>query len=276
MAVEAVIENAERINNKLTLNGTVKRGDLLGHNGTNWVKADCNVAAGYYAEYVAMEAGESGEIIPGCKSCVLSDEDAPYTKVVQYLSGTAGAMTATMPAVGGDLIQVVGMGMDTKRVHVELQTPRVIDLFFNADVYDTTGEPGLGVIDAGWTGPDLDADGEDAYIKGRLPSNMVSLLQARILFNSTAMTAIDVDLTITGAYDAGANNEDTGTAQTTAGLDGGAADNKIAYIDIAGASHLMDAGFALPGRNFSVSVDMDGVTGGTAMVLGVSIRCLVV
>ena len=276
MAVEAVIENAERINNKLTLNGTVKRGDLLGHDGTNWVQADCNVAAGYYAEFVAMESGESGAIIPGCKSCTLVDEDAPYTKVAQYLSGTAGALTATMPAVGGDIIQVVGMGTSTKRVQIDLQTPKVIDLFFNADVYDTTGEPGLGTVDTGWSAPQMDAAGEDTYIKGRLPSNMVSLLQARILMNSIGMTAIDVDLSITGGYDDGANNEDTGTAQTTAGLDGGAVDDDIAFIDIAGASHLMDAGFAKPGRNFSVWVDMDGITGGDAQVLGVSVRCLVV
>jgi len=104
---------------------------------------------------------------------------------------------------------------------------------------------------------------------------MVSLESARIIFNSIGATAVDVDLTITGGYDGADNDQDTGSAQTTADFDSGA-DNKLCYIDIAGASHLMDAGFATPGRNFSVWVDMDGITGGDAQVLGIKMRCLVV
>lgn len=261
---------------KVTLAGTVTRGDLIGYS-TGWKTADANVAAGpIYAQLVAMNDGVSGDEIEACRSCTIYDGDAPYTAgSIYYTSGTAGEATLTKPTTGGDLIQVVGVGLSTSRLKLDIKAPMVQTLFFNADTYDTTGEPGLGVVDAGWTGPDLDAAGEDAYVKGRLPDNMVSLLSARILINSTALTAIDLDLTITGGYDGADNNEDTGAAQTTQDLDSGA-DNKLCYIEIAGASHLMDAGFATPGRNFSVWLDTDGVTGGTAMVLGVAIVCLVV
>ena len=94
MAYEPVIENAERINGKLTLNGTVKRGNTLAYNGTGWVQADASDATtNLYAQYIAMESGESSTIIPGCKSCVLYDEDAPYTaNATQYVSATAGLL----------------------------------------------------------------------------------------------------------------------------------------------------------------------------------------
>lgn len=279
MAYPVVIESAEK-KAKLTLAGTVHRGDLIGYS-SGWVEADCNVAAGpIFAQYIALNGGDSGQVIKGCKVCVLYDEDGVYTaEEPQYLSGTpgtTGSLTSTMPTTAGDLIQVVGRALDTKRIQIDIQSPKIEESFFEVDTFCTTTEPGIGTVDTGWTGPTLDADGEDAYIKGRFPCNMVALLQARILFNSIAMTAIDVDLTITGGYDDAANNQDTGAAQTTAGLDGGATDNDISFIDIEGASHLMDAAFVTPGRNWSVSIDMDGITGGTGMVLGVYTRCLVV
>src|SRR3990167_6264863 len=98
MASEVVIENAERIAD-LTLNGTVKKGEPLAHNGTNWVQADASDAAtNLYAQYIAMMSGQSGDNIKGCKSCVLYDEDAPWTaNGIAYVSPTARGITPKPP-----------------------------------------------------------------------------------------------------------------------------------------------------------------------------------
>lgn len=278
MASEPILYDVEG-RTQVTLNGTVNRAALLGHDGTNWVNADSDSAARYYAQFVAMEKGDSGDTIRVCRKCTIYDPDAPYTAyTIQYCSGTAGATTETMPVTsGGNLVQVVGLSLDTARCMIELHNPELVDLWFEVDTFDTTGEPGLGVLDTGWAGPSQDLAGEDTYVKGRLPANMVSLLQARLLLNSVACTDFDLDLTITGGFDGASNAQDTGTAMTTTTKTSGSiADDKIGYIDIAGATSLMDAGFALPGRNFSVWLDMDGVSGGEASFLGLDVICLVV
>src|SRR5574340_839663 len=115
MAYEVVIQYAEKIAD-LTLNGTVKKGDPVAHNGTGWVQADASDAAtNLYAQYIAMQGGVSGDKIKGCKVCVLQDEDAPWTaKGTAYVSATAGAITQTRPTTAGDVIQEIGWAISTK------------------------------------------------------------------------------------------------------------------------------------------------------------------
>lgn len=267
-AASTIVEFAERIT-KLTLNGTVAQGDLLAHDGTNWVKADADAATYLYAQWIAMEAGVSGDEIQACKKCTLFDDDAPYTAdAAYYASGTAGGITATRPATAGDLIQVVGRGVSTKRVALEVLDPKEFELFIPPDVYDTTGEPGLGTTDAGWVGPQMDAAGELVFFKGRLPSGLIgSIAMARVLFNSINASAFDNDVTIVGAYDGAANDQDTGTA-ITAGDWNEDADNKLLYQNVAAC---FDTDFYKPGRNFCVKMDPDGITN-DANVVGLVIR----
>jgi len=264
----------------VTADVVIKRGNLIGLTSGAAVLADADAATFIYARYVALEDGDGNDTrhnkIEACTRCTIYDSDAPFTaQTRQYVSGTAGALTETRPATDGDLKQTAGWSIDTYTVRIEVEKPHEFQMFFCSDTFDTTGEPGIGTVDTIWTGPQMDGDGEDAYIKGFFPETMVALDDAKILFNSIAATAIDLDLTITGGFPGAANNQDTGTAQTTADFDNATpADNELCYITINGASHLMDAGFALPGRLWSVSLDMDGITGGDAQVLGVLIRGL--
>ena len=119
MAYPVVIEMAEgRI--QVTLNGTVVRGNLLGHDGTNWVQADASSSRG--AHFIALNSGVAGDVIKGCRKCVFYDEDAPYTAgATQYL-GEDGAITQTIPSA---FSQSVGYAVDTKRVAINLSESSV-------------------------------------------------------------------------------------------------------------------------------------------------------
>jgi len=265
MAYPVIIEQAER-KAQLTLAASVNPGDLLGYN-SGWVKADANGI--YFAEWIAMEQGESGDRISVCRKCICYDEDAPYTadKVV-YLSETAGAFTETRPITDGSLVQVVGRTIDTKRTYINIRDVEEWEMFLSPDTYDGTGEAGLGTEDAGWAGPQVDAAAEVFFFKGRLPSNIVGSIQcARIVYNSIGASAFDNDVTIVGGYDGAANNQDTGTA-ITAGDWNEDADNKLLYQDV---SDCFDSGLYTPGRNFCVKCDPDGITG-DAQVVGLLLR----
>ena len=270
MSYNMVIQDAENITHLTMKDDTfVKRGDLLGYN-SGWVKADADAGANIYAQWVALEDGGDGQVIQVCKKCTFHDEDAPYAaNTAQYLSGTAGGITETRPATDNDLIQVVGRSLDTSQVRIEIESPKEFELFITPDTLDTTGEPGIGTVDAGWPGPQVDAASETVYFKGRLPSGIVGSTPdiARVVYDIIGASGYDTDVTVVGGHDGASNVEDTGTA-ITAGDWSADTDNLLAYQDISAA---FDSGFYKPGMNFAVLLDPDGITG-DAIVIGLYIR----
>src|SRR5437868_5976027 len=97
-------------------------GDLLGFDGTDWVKADAD--ARIAAEYVAMESVSAGSSVTVCASGALYDADAPYTVGdSQYLSATAGAHTNTLPVASTTLtiLQRIGKAVATDTITFNLQ-----------------------------------------------------------------------------------------------------------------------------------------------------------
>lgn len=278
MAYEPVIENAERINGKLTLNGTVKRGNTLAYNGTGWVQADASDATvNLYAQYIAMESGESSTVIPGCKSCVLYDEDAPYTaNATQYVSATAGAITATRPSTDGDVIQVVGRATSTKRAKIDIESPKEVEVFLPCPNFNALNG---GAVEAHaadgttneWAGADADSAAVCAVFTGWFPSGLVgAVLAANLVVNTQASTALDIDVTYVRAYIDGANTGDVGTSKTALTTSSTTADNEVQWVDISAG---MDAGFTKPGAPFGVAIDPDA---GDFLVLGLYMRYLVV
>jgi len=252
---------------KTVAGAMVSPGDLLGYS-TGWLRADADAATNVYAQYVALEGGKGGEVIRACKKCLFFDEDAPYTaNTAQYLSGTAGGITETRPATDGDMIQVVGRSIDTYRCLIDIQDPKEFEMFVSPDVYDTTGEPGLGTTDAGWIGPQVDAAEELTFFKGRLPSGIISLDVARVIYNSIGASAYDTDVTVVRAYDGGSNVQDTGTA-ITAGDWNADTDNILSFQNILAA---FDSDFVKPNVCFAVKLDPDAITG-DANVIGLYLR----
>lgn len=109
----------------LVLTDTCLMGDLIGWDGTNWVKADATVTAPLKAEWVALKAARvSGDVIEVSKVALIFDADAPYTKgALQFLSGTAGKITETNPAAVASITQVVGRAITTSLIFVDTQIP---------------------------------------------------------------------------------------------------------------------------------------------------------
>jgi len=252
---------------ELELAEFISQGDLIGYS-SGWKKADADAASNIFAQYVALQTGKSGEQIRACKKVLLYDEDAPWTaNTNQYLSGTAGQMTETRPATDGDMIQIVGRSLDTKRCLIDIKDPQEFEMFIKPDVYDTTGEPGRGTTDTGWTGPQVDAAAELVFFTGRFPSGIISLDVARVIYNSINASALDMDVTVVRAHDGADNNQDTGTA-ITAGDWNADADNKLLYQNIVAA---FDSDFVKPNACFAVKLDPDGITN-DANVIGLYIR----
>ena len=108
---------------RVTLKSTVAAnvGDLIGHDGTDWVLADAD--GRIPASYVAMESVTAGSSVQVCVAGTLTDTDAPYTAGAdQYLSATAGVHTATIPAISATLtvIQRVGKALTTSEMSFDL------------------------------------------------------------------------------------------------------------------------------------------------------------
>jgi len=95
------------------LNGTVRRGSLVAHDGTGFIEADASDQT-KLAQGVAVGTGRSGESIMISPFAVLRDNDAPFTaNSPVYLSETAGEVTTTKPTVAGGATQRVGWAMTT-------------------------------------------------------------------------------------------------------------------------------------------------------------------
>jgi len=272
---EVIIENAEKINKNLTLNGTVKRGNFVAHDGTNWVHADASDAAtNLYAQYVAMESGVSGDIIAGCKGATLTDADAPYTaNSPLYTSGTAGAVTHTRPTTAADVIQNVGRASSTSVARIDIEAPKEFEVFIQPNTYDTTGEPGLGVIDSPlWVGPGLDASGEDVYFVGRFPSGVLSCDLARVVWNSIGETTGTVSGAIVVVADGATNTGDTGAAFSAAAPTS-LTDDTICYSDV---TAMFDAGALKSGYNWTAAFAGAGSFAGNLQCVGMYMRYTVV
>ena len=252
----------------------VGAGDALYFDGTDWELADASLHT-TFAEAFATHSFKIGETGTLCPSCIIVDTDAPYTQGASlYLSETAGAITATIPTTNAAVRQVLGFSISTSEVRAEAKMPQLIEQWFAVSAYDTTGEPGLGVVTDGWPGPGIDAASETAYIVGRLPINFVELEEALIVTSNTAASTVDYDFTVAAGYDGASNAGDTGTAITAADVDGGSpADNLLETFSVLA---MLDAGLQGPGRNFAIKIDPDGVASGEQQILGLALGCLVV
>lgn len=273
MAYPVVIEDAES-RAKLTLAGTVSRGDLLAYS-SGWVRADASDAdPNLYAQYMALNAGISGDVIKGCKSCVIYDEDGLHTaNATLYCSGTAGEITTTRPATAADVIQVVGRSVDAKRSKIDLEAPRELEVWLPPSAYDTTQEPGLGIIDSPvWVGPGLDATGEDVYFTSRFPSGVLSVAIARVVYNSVGETTGTISGSIIVAADGATNTGNTGAAFTLAAPTS-LADETLCYSDMAA---MFNAAALKAGYNFTVAITEGGSQTDNLQVLGLYMRYIVV
>ncbi len=172
---------------------TFLAGDLLAYNGSAWVKADADTPATLFARAICMESVQAGAsasyAMPVCMEAMLFDTDAPYTVGASYfLSGTAGAHTATRPTSG--LRQVVGVAVSTSSLRMSIKVPMEVSVpFILAET--TSAEAAMGsmvALDSGrYEGIQLNANAEYATYLVQLPENCVSVVKTN--FRAAAESA---------------------------------------------------------------------------------------
>src|SRR5688572_1582704 len=121
---EPVITMAQGVGQVVLKSGvTAKVGDLIGHDGTDWVLADAD--GRIPASFMAMQylAGDGTLKLAVCQAGTLYDSDAIYVNGTDYyLSNTGGAHVASMPGVSATLtiIQRIGKALNTTDLAFDL------------------------------------------------------------------------------------------------------------------------------------------------------------
>lgn len=258
-----------------SITDTVTYGSLVYHNGTDFALADAD-ALTTPAQYICVGLPSIGTSRQGtmARKAVIGDADAPYTLGdLQYLSTTAGAITATRPTGDDDIVQIVGRAISTSQVEIDIQQPqeRQVPLMHGAE--DGTATASTAFDTAGgdvWVGTLLDADDEQAVVVVRLPDNILSIVEARWLFGADTAVTPSVGYTVNGAHEAEVS--DVTTDSVTAAAITGTAD---ALETDSLASGLDATGMTVPGHYVALKID-HGASGTDAVVsFGASILALV-
>lgn len=231
MAEPQYVETQGRRN--VTLNGTVSKGDLLAHNGTNWVRADASDAT-LPAQLVALWPGVSGDVIEAAPWVLVEDIDAPYTQDgLVYLSETAGAATGTRPTTAGSLRQVVGSNLTDARRLFNLGGFTEVIVPWNEAVAATSA---VAALDSGnWSGSTLDAQNETQHFQQTVPENAVGVVKSVLVLAAEATAGTPVGSFAVSSAISGEQHDDV-TADTATGLalEGSAAD-EVVEISVSGA-----------------------------------------
>ncbi len=180
--------------------------------GTDWEKADATDHT-KYAEAIAVHNYSAGETGVFCRRCILNDIDSSsYTQADQYfLSATAGAITATRPTGAANLVQVLGEGISTNELYIDIP-PVTEHHVWLTNTATTSAEDGGVQLDSGNHGSHAtNADDEDIFFTLEIPSNCVGLEIAH-LWNA----AEDVGNTPQFALTVGAGSDGEDHTATTA------------------------------------------------------------
>ena len=263
----------------------IQAGDAVGYS-SGWV---CANAYGLYgsspvatipAQFISMDScvGDGVKVIKAVRRCVIIDEDAPFTAgSAVYLYGAAtvvpgSTITQTRPTVNGYVKQPIGVAVSTRELSIDIAPFREITVFVPRSGYNaqaTSAAVEAAGTDAGWAGTVVDAAAVSEVFQGILPENLVSVDEVKILWDTNAATALDVDASIVGSFPDASNVLDTGTAVVAATSGITTADNILHGVSNLGN---FDSGLAFPGLVFAVTVDPDG---GTGVIVGMKMRLTV-
>jgi hypothetical protein len=108
---------------KLTLAGTVKRGDVIGYS-TGWKRALATVSGVIQGRFIALSDGVSGDVIPVSGRCLVAGfTGATPGDPVYVAEGTSnGQVTQTLPNTTNDATTVVGIAMSATEIYFFLNS----------------------------------------------------------------------------------------------------------------------------------------------------------
>ena len=227
----------------------ITAGDAVYFDGTDWELADADDNT-KFAEAIAISTFLTTQTGAFCRSCIIVDTDAPYTQGDQYfLSATAGSITATRPTGANNLVQVLGFGLSTTELYVDIPPVKemIVNLNLNSDgtaVHSQYGD---------FTGVLLGAVNEAAGGSLEVPANCVGLEIAHLWWCGVG-TALDASDTYTIDVSSGVDDETTTT--TTDGITAAALTCAASDINKADVSTAFDAtGLIEAGNVLSVDID---------------------
>lgn len=233
--------------------------------GTDWEKADATDNT-KYAEAIAAATFATGVQGYFCRSGIIVDIDAPYTQGDQYfLSATAGAITATRPTGANNLVQVLGFGLSTSELAVDIPPVKELSVNLVPYVHDSAATYDKDGDFTGWVLADT-SNGNVGY-QCMIPQSVVGVEIAYLWWTGTG-TALDTSDTYTIDFSAGIDDETT--TATTDGIAAAAltvAANDLNRADVSAAfdgTGIIEAGNLLGGI---VAKAAEG-TGGDDPIMG--------
>lgn len=251
----------------------VVAGDALYFDGTDWELADADDNT-KFAEAFSTASYASGVQGAFCVECLIEDTDAPYTQgQTQYLSTTAGAITATRPTGANNLAQVLGFALSTVIVNARVKIPE--EIAFTANFICATDELSyLAIQSNDFGGTNLIDNSSEIWANYRVPQNVVGNVIQELAWIAGS-TLLDASDTYTIDVSAGVDDEVTTThADGIAAAALTVAANDINTVDVSAAFD--GAGQQDPGNWVSVNVAKaaEGSAGDDPGVLGVHIVLL--
>ena len=251
----------------LTLGGTVAKHELLGYS-SGWVRAANTAGSIIAAQYIALKAGVSGDVIPVAKRAVVSGS---FTADAEQYLGTAGAITATRPTTDASLRQRVGRAISTSQASLEIRGFREVAV----PLVTTGATSAYALLDSGnFGGPTLDANTETLTLFGIIPENAVSLVIAKLHLAAEAYAGTPtMDITVGSSVDGVQHDAVTADATlTNKSRAGGAAADEYEVLDITlgfDATNIFrpGAGIGVKCTQDDGGTDISFVFGGTLIIL---------
>lgn len=253
----------------------VKAGDAVYFDTTDWELADASQNS-TYAEAIAINGYNSGDVGAFCRSCILVDIDSgAYTQGDQYyLSETAGAITVTRPTTVASLRQLLGFALSTNELYIDIPPVREHPLFYNF-VSNQDEAAGSQVDSGNYIAAHMNADDEDVGATFAVPDNAVGLEIVQLYTLFEAVTgATDFDITVSAAADGEQHDFTTQDSTLASQVASGATADEIHRISVSTA---FDAAGILESDNIiGFHAVYDGGQTDVGTVLGLQFVWLVV
>ncbi len=277
------VKKAEGVFFGLAGSTNLKAADLVYFDGTDWERADADVHT-TFAEAMVCNDVSAGERVALCTRCIVVDTDASFTQGDQYYltapAGTPAAAnyTATRPTVAGNIRQLIGFGLSTEELRVEVKMPYELAASYNL-TSNVAAESGI-QVDSTTTGnflaTHMNADDEDVGATFAVPPNVIGPPEIAWLYTifEDVGGATDFDILVSGANDGEQWDATTVDSTLASQVASGAAADEIHRIDC--TTGFDAAGVIEPDNVIGFRATYDGCQTDVGLVLALQVVWLVV